>query len=160
MPSFDIVSEINAQEVDNAVNQAKKELATRFDFKGLPAEITYEKDEIKLYTTSEKMDALKEMLASKLIKRGVSAQSLDYQKAEEGNMGTKRIMAKLVNGISKEKAKEITAIIKESKLKVQPAINGELVRVSAKSIDDLQTVMSLLKSKNVGIPLQFVNMRS
>ena len=82
MPSFDIVSEVNKQEVDNAVNQAKKELATRYDFKNLPAEITLDKEEIKIMTTSEKLDALKEILEGKLIKRGVSAQILEYQKAE------------------------------------------------------------------------------
>lgn len=160
MPSFDIVSEINKQEVDNAVNQAKKEVTTRFDFKNLPIEITLEKEEIKMMTTSEKIDALKEIIESKLIKRGVSAQVLDYQKPEDGSMGTKRLTAKLVNGISKEKAKEINQMIRDLKLKVQPAIHEERIRVTGKSIDDLQEVIAILRSKNVGIPLQFTNMRS
>ncbi|MBK9293772.1 MAG: YajQ family cyclic di-GMP-binding protein [Oligoflexia bacterium] len=160
MPSFDIVSEVNKQEVDNAVNQAKKEVTTRFDFKNLPVEITLDKLEIKLMTTSEKIDALKEIVESKLIKRGVSAQVLDYQKPEEGSMGTKRIVAKLINGISKEKAKEINQAIKDLKLKVQPAIHDDRIRVTSKSIDELQTVIQSIKAKNLGIPLQFTNMRS
>jgi uncharacterized protein YajQ (UPF0234 family) len=160
MPSFDIVSEINKQEVDNAVNQARKEILNRFDFKGLMAEIILEKDEIKLQTAGEKLEALKEILQSKLIKRGVSAQALEFQKAEEASMGNKRQTAKLVNGISKEKAKEIVALIKETKTKVQPAIQDERIRVTGKSIDDLQEIIQLLKAKNIGIPLQFINMRS
>ncbi len=159
MPSFDIVSEINKQEVDNAVNQAKKEILTRFDFKGLVAEISLDKEEIKLHTSAEKLDALKEVLQQKLIKRGVSAQVLDFQKPEEASMGNRRLTAKLINGISKEKAKEITTLIKELKMKVNASIQDETVRVTAKSIDDLQEVMQILKAKDIGIPLQFTNMR-
>lgn len=160
MPSFDIVSEVNKQEVDNAVNQAKKEITTRYDFKNITAEITLDKEEIKLKVAGEKLDALKEILEQKLIKRGVSAQVLDYQKPEDGSMGTKSLVCKLVNGISKEKAKEITALIKDMKMKVQPSIQDETVRVTGKSIDDLQAIMQTLKAKNLGIPLQFTNMRS
>lgn len=161
MPSFDIVSEVNKQEVDNAVNQARKEIATRFDFRGSKSEIQYENDEIKIVADDDyKLKAVKDILETKLVKRGVSIQVLDYQKEEDASLGTKRQVAKLVNGISKEKAKEVTAIIRDSRLKVQPAIQDDRVRVTGKSIDDLQTVIQLVKSKNLGIPLQFVNMRS
>lgn len=161
MPSFDIVSEVNFQEVDNAVNQAKKEIATRYDFRGSKSEIVYENKEIKILADDDyKLGAIKDILASKLTKRGVSLKSLDYQKEEEASMGAKRQVAKLINGLTKEKAKEIIAIIKDTRLKVQPAIHDEQVRVTGKSIDDLQTVIQTLKSKDVGVPLQFNNMRS
>jgi cyclic-di-GMP-binding protein len=161
MPSFDIVSEVNFQEVDNAVNQAKKELSTRYDFRGSKSEIQYEKDEIKLLGDDDyKLDALKNILETKLMKRGVSIRSLDYQKIEEASMGAKRQVAKLINGLSKEKAKEVVAAIKDTRLKVQPAINDNLVRVTSKSIDELQEAIAQLKAKDLGVPLQFKNMRS
>src|SRR5579872_1475658 len=123
MPSFDIVSEINLQEVDNAVNQAKKEILTRYDFRGSKSEVSLEKDEIKIIADDDyKLKAVKDILESKLVKRGVSLKALDYQKVEEASMDTKRQLIKLVNGLSKEKAKEVVATIKDSKLKVQPAI--------------------------------------
>jgi len=161
MPSFDIVSEVNFQEVDNAINQARKELLTRYDFRGSKSEIQYEKNEIKLIGDDEtKLRAVKDILESKLTKRGVSLKAVEYQEIEDASLSTKRQVAKLVNGLTKEKAKEIIATIKETKLKVQPSINDELIRVTAKSIDDLQEVISFLKSKDVGVPLQFKNMRS
>jgi len=161
MPSFDIVSEVNFQEVDNAINQARKELSTRYDFRGSKSEIQYEKNEIKLIGDDEtKLRAVKDILESKLTKRGVSLKAVEYQEIEDASLSTKRQVAKLVNGLTKEKAKEIIAKIKETKLKVQPAINDELIRVSAKNIDDLQEVISFLKSNDVGVPLQFKNMRS
>jgi cyclic-di-GMP-binding protein len=161
MPSFDIVSEVNYQEVDNAINQVKKELATRYDFRGTKSEIQFENNEIKLVGDDDtRLRALKDILESKLTKRGVSLKSVDYQKVEEGSMNSKRQLAKLINGLSKEKAKEIIAVIKETKMKVQPSIVDEQVRVSSKSIDDLQTIMQILKGKDVGVPLQFKNMRS
>lgn len=161
MPSFDIISEVNFQEVDNAVNQAKKELAARYDFRGSKSEITYENKEIKILGDDDyKLRALKDILESKLSKRGISLKALDYQKEEEASMGAKRQVAKLINGLSKEKAKEIIKVIKDTKLKVQPAIMDELIRVNSKSIDELQTVIQTLKGKDVGVPLQFVNMRS
>jgi cyclic-di-GMP-binding protein len=161
MPSFDIVSEVNFQEVDNAVNQAKKEISTRYDFRGSKSEIVYENKEIKFVADDDyKLRAMKDILESKLTKRGVSLKSLDYQKEEEGSMGAKKQTAKLINGLTKEKAKEIIAVIKDTRLKVQPTIHDEQVRVSAKSIDDLQSVIQTLKSKDVGVPLQFNNMRA
>lgn len=161
MPSFDIVSEVNFQEVDNAINQARKELSTRYDFRGSKSEIQFENNEIKLIGDDEtKLRAVKDILESKLSKRGVSLKAIEYQEIEDASLSTKRQVAKLVNGLTKEKAKEIIATIKETKLKVQPAINDELIRVSAKKIDDLQEVISFLKTKDVGVPLQFKNMRS
>lgn len=161
MPSFDIVSELNLQEVDNAINQAKKEIATRYDFRGSKADLILDKEEIKITGDDDyKMRAIKDILEAKLVKRGVSLKSLDYQKEEEAAMGTKRQVAKLVKGISTEKGKEIIKIIKELKFKVQSQIQDEQVRVTSKSIDELQSVMSNLKTQDMGIPLQFVNMRS
>jgi uncharacterized protein YajQ (UPF0234 family) len=161
MPSFDIVSEINLQEVDNAVNQAKKEISTRYDFRGSKSEVSLDKEGIKIVADDDyKLKALKDILESKLTKRGVSLKALDYQKVEEGSMNAKKQLVKLINGLSKEKAKEVVAVIKDSKLKVQAAIQDEQVRVTSKSIDELQTTISTLKAKDVGVPLQFINMRS
>ncbi len=161
MPSFDIVSEVNFQEVDNAINQARKELSTRYDFRGSKSEINFENNEIKIIGDDDtKLRAVKDILESKLTKRGVSLKAIDYQKVEEASLSTKRQVAKLVNGLSKEKAKEIIAVIKDTKLKVQPSIVDDQVRVAGKSIDDLQSVIQLLKSKDVGVPLQFKNMRN
>src|SRR5258708_256163 len=146
MPSFDIVSEVNLQEVDNAINQARKELSTRYDFRGSKSEIQFDNNEIKIIGDDDyKLRAVKDILESKLLKRGVSLKSLDYQKEEDASMGTKRQVAKLINGLSKEKAKEIVALIKDSRLKVQPAIQDEQVRVTSKSIDELQSVIAALK---------------
>lgn len=161
MPSFDIVSEVNMQEVDNAINQARKEISTRYDFRGSKAEIGFENNEIKLVGDDDyKMKALKDILHSKLTKRGVDLKALDYQKEEDAALGLKRQAVKLISGLSKEKAKEIVKFIKEEKSKVQPAINGDLVRVTSKSIDELQNVISRMKSADLGVPLQFTNMRS
>ena len=161
MPSFDVVSELNFQEVDNAVNQARKEIQTRFDFKGSKSEVKVENKEIKIVADDEyKLKSVKDILEAKLIKRGVSLKSLDYQKVEEASMDTKKQTVKLISGLSKEKAKEIIAVIKDARLKVQPAIHDETIRVSSKSIDELQSTMQLLKNKDVGVPIQFTNMRS
>ncbi len=161
MPSFDVVSKLDLQEVDNAINQARKEISTRYDFRGSKTEINLEKDLIKLLADDDyKLKAVKEILESKLMKRGVSIRALDYQKEQEAAMGALRQEVKLINGLSKEKAKEVCAVIKEGKFKANPAIQDDLVRVTSKSIDELQTIMQVLKAKDVGVPLQFVNMRS
>ncbi|MCC6276943.1 MAG: YajQ family cyclic di-GMP-binding protein [Oligoflexia bacterium] len=161
MPSFDVVSELNLQEVDNAINQARKEVATRYDFRGSKAEINLEKDEIKLVAEDEyKLKALREILESKMIKRGVSIKALEYLKEEDGAMGGRKQTIKLINGLSKEKAKEVVQIIKNGKFKAQPAIQDDVVRVTSKSIDELQTVIATLKNSNFTVPLQFTNMRS
>jgi len=164
MPSFDIVSEIDMQEVDNAVNQARKEIEQRYDFKGSKSEINLEKEKEKegitvLADDDYKLKAIIDILQSKFIKRGISIKSLDYGKAEAASGSMVRQVIKLKNGIPTEKAKEIIKIIKETKLKVQSQIQEEQVRVTGKNIDDLQEIIALLKGKDLDIPLQFENFR-
>lgn len=158
--SFDVVSEVNMQEVDNAVNQTKKEIEQRYDFKGSKTEIELGDEEIKLASDDEfKIKAVVEILKGKFIKRGISPKALDLGKAEKATMGTVRQTAKLVKGISKEKAKDLVSEIKNSKIKVQAQIMENQVRVTGKDKDDLQAAIQLLKSKDFGIDLQFTNYR-
>ncbi|WP_316348740.1 YajQ family cyclic di-GMP-binding protein [Desulfuromonas acetoxidans] len=161
MPSFDIVSKIDLQEVDNAVNQTRKEVSQRYDFKGTHNEIDLSKDAISILAADDyKLDAIIDILKGKLTRRNVSAKCLDFGKKESASAGAVRQPINLIQGISKEKAKELVKMIKDTKLKVQPQIMEDEVRVSGKKIDDLQEVMQLLKSKDLDIELQFVNMRS
>lgn len=161
MPSFDIVSELNMQEVDNAVNQATKELSNRYDLRGGNCEIIWEKETMTLKANDEmKINAIRDILQSKLHKRGVEISAVKFEKPEPiGGMMLKQV-GKLIQGIDKEKAKEIVKSIKESKLKVQASINDDTVRVTSKSIDELQETMAHCRSQKFGIPLQFNNMRS
>ncbi len=160
MPSFDIVSELNMQEVDNAVNQARKEILTRYDFKGAKAEINLDKDGIHLVAVDEyKMKALIDVLQSKAIKRGVSLKSLDMGKIEAALGQTVKCHIKLINGIETEKARELVKIVKGLNLKVQTAIEGEKLRVSGKNKDDLQAVIKHLRGVNFSVELQFNNFR-
>lgn len=161
MPSFDIVSKVDMQEVDNAVNQAKKEIAQRYDFKGSNSEITLEKESINVLGDDDyKLQAVIDILQSKIMKRGISLKSLDYgQKAEASGQMMRQVVG-IKQGISKEKGKEINKIIKETKMKVQSQIQEDQVRVTAKKIDDLQAVIQLLKGKELELDLQFINMRS
>ena len=161
MPSFDIVSKVDMQEVDNAVNQTIKEIAQRYDFKGSKSEVTLEKDAIKVLADDDfRLKAIVDILQSKCIKRGISLKSLDYGKAETASGGMVRQNIAIRQGIAKEKGKEICAIIKESKLKVQGQIQEDQVRVTGKNIDDLQEAIRVLKGKDLGVELQFVNFRS
>jgi uncharacterized protein YajQ (UPF0234 family) len=161
MPSFDVVSKTDLQEIDNAINIAKKELANRFDFKGSKASIEFTKEEIVLSAEDDfKLKQLKDIFENKLTKRGVSLLSIDYQKMEDATLGSLRQKAKIKQGIDKERGKKIIQIIKDSKLKVQSQIMDEQVRVTGKSIDDLQSVIALLKTSTIDLPLDFVNMRS
>lgn len=158
--SFDIVSEVNMQEVDNAINQAKKEISQRYDFKGCKTEIELNDDEIKISADDEfKLNAVIDILKAKLIKRGISPKALDLKKIENASLGTVRQTAKIVKGISKEKAKIIVSDIKASKIKVQSQIMDNQVRISGKDKDDLQSVIFLLKEKDYDIELQFTNYR-
>lgn len=158
--SFDVVSEVDMQEVDNAINQTKKEISQRYDFKGALAEVELNNEEIKINAQDEfKLTAIMEILKGKLIKRGVSPKSLDLGKVEKANMGTVRQVCKIVKGISKEKAKVIVADIKASKIKVQAQIMENQVRVSGKDKDDLQAAIQLLKGKDYDVALQFTNYR-
>jgi uncharacterized protein YajQ (UPF0234 family) len=161
MPSFDIVSVVNMQEVDNAVNQAVKEIGQRYDFKGSKCEVALEKDAIRVLADDEfRRKAVVDVLQAKLVKRGVSLRALQYGKAEPASGGRVRQNIAIAQGISKEKGREIVALIKETKRKVQPQIQDEQVRVTGKSIDDLQEIIRLLKEKELGVEMQFVNFRS
>lgn len=158
--SFDIVSKTEMQEVSNAVQQAQKELAQRFDFKGSKSSIELSGEELVLISDDEgKLRSVKDILESKLVKRGVSLKALDYATLEQAAGGTVRQRAKIVQGIESEKAKAIVKAIKDAKLKVQAAIQSDQVRVTGRSKDDLQKAMSVVKGNDYGIPLQFTNYR-
>ncbi|HEY5974027.1 MAG TPA: YajQ family cyclic di-GMP-binding protein [Geobacteraceae bacterium] len=160
MPSFDIVSKVEMQEVDNAVNQASKEIGQRYDFKGSKSEISQEKDSIKVLADDDfKLKAVIDVLQSKLHKRGISIKALQYGKAETASGGMVRQVITIQQGISKEKGKEIIAVIKESKLKVQAQIQDDQVRVTGKNRDDLQEAIQLLKGKDLEVEMQFTNFR-
>ena len=160
MPSFDIVSVVDMQEVDNAVNQAVKEIGQRYDFKGSKTEVTLEKDGIKVLTDDEfRLKAVVDILQSKFVKRGVSLKALSYGKVEPASGGRVRQVISIQQGISKEKGREIVALVKETRLKVQSQIQEEQVRVTGKNIDDLQEVIRVLKGKELGVEMQFVNFR-
>jgi len=161
MASFDIVSKLNLQEVENGVNQAKKEIETRYDFRGSNAEITWDKKIIVFKAPDEyKMTAIKDILQSRLHRRGVDIASLDFSEVEQiGGMMLKQT-ATLKQGIDRETAKKITTAIRDSKLKVQAQINDDKVTVSSKSIDTLQECIAFVKNHNFELPLQFENMRS
>ncbi len=161
MPSFDIVSKVDMQEVDNAVNQAVKEIGQRYDFKGTENEVALENESLKILAADDyKLQAIKDILIAKLVRRKVSPKCFHYGKEESASHGAVRVTAGIVQGISKEKGKEIVKLIKETKLKVQAQIMEDQVRVTGKKIDDLQEVMQLLKGKDLEIELQFENMRS
>ncbi len=161
MPSFDIVSEVNIQEVDNAVNTAIKEVAHRYDLKDGKCEIIWDKKTIVLKANAEiRINAVRDILQSKLHKRGIEISSVKFEKVEPiGGMMLKQ-SGTIVQGIEKEKAKEIVKSIKDSKLKVQASINDDLVRVTGKSLDELQTTIAHVRSGKFGIPVQFINMRA
>jgi uncharacterized protein YajQ (UPF0234 family) len=160
MPSFDIVSKVDMQEVDNAVNQTCKEIAQRYDFKGSKSELTQEKDGIKILADDDfKLKAVVDILQSKFLKRNLSLKTLQYGKVEQASGSMVRQMVTIQQGISKEKGKEIIAAIKESKVKVQAQIQDDQLRVTGKNRDDLQETIQLLKGKDLGVEMQFVNFR-
>lgn len=158
--SFDIVSKTDYAEVKNAINQTRKEISQRFDFKGSKALVEIHEDDIILSAEDEtKLKNMKDVLESKLIRRGVSLKALKEQKVEPSAGGTVRQLISIQQGIPIEKAKEIVKLIKGMKMKVQSSIQGDSVRVSGKKRDDLQTIMSELKNKDFGIDMQFTNYR-
>ncbi len=158
--SFDIVSKTDMQEVANAIQQAQKELATRFDFKGSKSSIELAADEIVLASDDEgKLRSVKDIVESKLVRRKVSLKALDYGKVEPAAGGTVRQRARIVQGIESEKAKAVVKTIKDAKLKVQASIQSDQVRVVGRSKDDLQKAIALVREKDFGIPLQFTNYR-
>jgi len=159
--SFDIVSKVDMQELTNAVRQAEKEIETRFDFKGSKSSIAIEKDELVVVSDDEyKLKSVIDILQSKMVKRGVPIRNLEYGKIEPAAMGTVRQRIKLKQGIDQEAAKKINIMIRDSKLKVKSQIQGDQIRVSGKSRDDLQAVIRMLKAADVGVELQFTNYRS
>ena len=160
--SFDIVSEINLQEMDNAVNQAQKEIGTRYDFKGSAAAIEFNRKDKELTFTADaepQLAAVRKVLVERMIKRGVDPKCLDPQKLEEATHKTVRQKIKLKSGIDKDTAKAIQKQIKDLKLKVNASIQGEALRVSGSKKDDLQAVMAHLRANPPAIPLQFNNYR-
>lgn len=162
MPSFDIVSKINFQEVDNAVNSVMRELTNRYDFKGAQFSVTVDQKEntIKIEAPDDyKLGAIRDSIKSFGVKRGIDPKAFDFQKEEAASGNTLRQLVKLRNGIDQETAKKIVKDIKEKKLKVQASIRGDEVRVEGKNRDDLQMVMGMLRSANYDTPLQFINLR-
>ena len=160
MPSFDIVSEVSSMELENAVNQAKKELATRFDYKGSKAEILLEKNEIKLSAENKfKLTGLHEIVIGKLAKRQVSLKNLESVDPEISPLGHARQVIKIKQGLDPAVAKEVATFIRETKLKVTAAILGDQVRVTGKNRDDLQTVIGVVRDHNFPLALSFQNFR-
>ena len=160
MPSFDIVSQVNTMEIENAVNQARKELANRFDFKGSKAEITLEKTEIKLTAEDAfKVGALNEMVIGRLAKRGISLKSVEPGDPDISPLGHARQVIKIKQGIEAAVAKQITGFIRDGKFKVTTQIQGDEVRVNSKSRDELQTVIAAVRAKDLPVAVQFVNFR-
>ncbi len=159
MPSFDIVSEVNLQEVRNAVDQANREISTRFDFKGANAIIEHTEENIKLTAKNEfQLKQMLDILENKLIKRGIGIGSLTIGKINT-NLNEARQEITIKQGIDSELAKKLVKAIKDNKLKVQAAIQGEQVRVTGKKRDDLQEAIALIRQQKIELPLQFTNFR-
>ena len=163
MPSFDIVSRFNFAELDNAINNANKAIASRFDFRGSPVEISVDRKEKTIKIVAEdatKMRGVREMFDSAAHKRGIDTKSFKWGENEGTALGRLKCEVKIQDGIEQELAKQIVRFIKDSKLKVQASIQGEELRVNGKQIDDLQAVIKLVEGGKFGIPFQFVNMKS
>ena len=161
MPSFDVVSEVDKQELRNAIDQAQREIATRYDFKNTDSSIEQSEYVLTLRTSSEdRLTALRTVVEEKLVKRGVSLKGLDYGKIEEATQNSVRQVLTIKVGISSDKAREINKMIKEKGPKgVSSQTQGESVRVTGKKRDDLQAVIATLKGADLGVPLQFQNFR-
>lgn len=158
--SFDIVSTIDMQEVDNAVNQTNKEISQRYDFKNSKSQVSIEGEDLKIIADDDyKLRSVIDILKTKLITRKVPVKNLVFEKAEEASMGTLRQIVKIQKGIEQEKAKSIVKDIKTLNVKVQAQIMGDQLRVTGKNRDDLQEVIQFLKGKDYGVELQFVNYR-
>ncbi|NOX15783.1 MAG: YajQ family cyclic di-GMP-binding protein [Epsilonproteobacteria bacterium] len=160
--SFDITAQIDKQELKNAIEQAKKEIVNRYDFRGLKAEVDYNENAKAIYlttTSDNKADAMFDILVSKAIKRGISSKALKELKRDSIGGGNTKITVSINDTISKDDARKIVKEIKDLKLKVQASIRGEEVRVVGKSIDDLQTAITAIKSRDLDIPLNFTNMK-
>lgn len=163
MPSFDVVSRVDMQEVDNAVNNACKEIATRYDFRSSNTQVTLDRKEKQIHVVTAdkmKMQAVQEILANKAAKRNINLKSFEFQEPQPTSHGALKCDVKVKEGIDHDTAKQIVRLIKEAGIKVQASIQGEEVRVSGKKIDDLQSVIAMLRSANLDVPLQYVNMKS
>jgi cyclic-di-GMP-binding protein len=160
--SFDVVSKIDMQEARNAIDQAMKEIRQRFDLKDTHSEVNLEgQDTIQLASSNEyKLEAVKDILCQKLVKRGVSLKNLTYGKVEPAAGQSVRQKISLQQGIPVEKAKEIVRLVKDSKKKAQASIQGDTVRISSKDRDELQAIIALLRAKDLGLELQFTNYRT
>lgn len=160
MASFDIVSEVDMQEIDNAVNQARKQIQTRYDFKGSKSEIQWDRKSITILADDDyKLNAIKDILQGKVHHRGIDIRALKFEDAQKATGNMWRQPVTIVAGLDKENAKKMVKLIKDSKIKVQVAINDDKVRVTSKSIDTLQETMSFVKGAQFEVPVQFVNMR-
>jgi len=161
MPTFDVVSEVDKQEVRNALDQAQRELTTRYDFKGTGSSIDASDLELTMRSSTEdRIRAVRQVLEEKLVKRGVSLKALEYGKVEEAAGGTVRQTAKLNAGISSDKARELNKFIKDLGLRgIQSQAQGDQLRVTGKKRDDLQEVIAKLREGDFGVPLQFTNFR-
>lgn len=160
--SFDVVSKVDLQEVANAVQQASKEISTRFDFRGSASKVDLREKDLELVLVSDdehKLKSVIDILETKLVRRGVAVKALEYGKVEPAAGATVRQLAKIQQGIPSEKAKAIVKAIKDRKLKVQASIQADQVRVAGRSKDDLQTAMAVLREGEFGLPLQFTNYR-
>lgn len=159
MPSFDVVSEVDMHELNNSIDQTQREIGTRYDFKGTSAAIEQKENIITITGDSDfQLDQVRDVLYQKMVKRGVDIASLETGKTETSGKGVKQDVT-IKQGIDKEQAKKLVKLIKESKLKVQAAIQGEQVRVTGKKRDDLQEVIAFLKGAKLDLPLQYVNFR-
>lgn len=163
MPSFDIVSRVNYAELDNAINNTHKAIAARFDFRGVAVEIALDRKEKKLKFVADdegKLKGVREMFETAVVKRGITLKTFSWGEYEHAMAGKAKCEVKLNDGIEQDKAKSLVRLIKESGLKVQASIQGDELRVNGKKIDDLQAVIRLLNASDLGIPLQYVNMKS
>lgn len=159
MPSFDVVSEVDGHELTNSVDQANREISNRYDFKGVGAKVVLDEDNIRLEAQSEfQLDQVYDILIKKMSKRGIDLKCLERGKIEEANMSAKQLVS-IKQGIDKESARKLVKLIKDLKIKVQAAIQGEKLRVTGKKRDDLQAVISMLEESKSDVPLQFNNFR-
>ncbi|UJF35404.1 YajQ family cyclic di-GMP-binding protein [Paenibacillus hexagrammi] len=158
--SFDIVSKVDMQELNNAIQQAEKEIATRFDFKNSKSSIKQEKDQLVVVSDDEfKLQNVLDILHAKMTKRGISIKNLEYSKVEPAAAQTVRQKISLKQGVDQENAKKINILIRDSKLKVKSQIQGDQIRVTGKSKDDLQAVITMLRKAEIPLDLQFVNLK-
>ncbi|MGM1045216.1 hypothetical protein SAMN05661091_2085 [Paenibacillus uliginis N3/975] len=158
--SFDIVSKMDMQELSNAINQAEREIETRFDFKDSKSSLKLDKDALVIASEDEyKLNAVIDILQSKMVKRGLSLKNVDYGKIEPASLGTVRQRLSLKQGIDQENSKKINILIRDSKLKVKSQIQGDQIRVTGKSKNDLQAIMQLLRKADLPLDLQFTNLK-